>query len=173
MEECFPVFAKYPKLYDNYLAIKNGNQQRHWKTEVVVYWGPPGTGKTRRAQFEAGKDAYWLRKPISRNGALWWDGYEGQDVVVIDEFYGWIARDFMQRMRPLSADGGDQGQCRALSIEEGNHYFESRSEGLVEDRSWSYGASYRVYGVYGRCGESVDAAAAAGYAVGPGVGTTV
>lgn len=85
-------------MYDNYLAIKNGEQQRSWKTEVVVYWGPPGTGKTRRAQFEAGSNAYWLRKPISKNGALWFDGYEGQEVVVIDEFYGWIARDFMQRM---------------------------------------------------------------------------
>lgn len=28
----------------------------------------------------------------------WWDGYEGQHTVVIDEFYGWIKYDFFLRL---------------------------------------------------------------------------
>lgn len=28
----------------------------------------------------------------------WWDGYSGQTVVVIDEFYGWLGYDFLLRL---------------------------------------------------------------------------
>jgi len=28
----------------------------------------------------------------------WWDGYSGQPVVVIDEFYGWLGYDFLLRL---------------------------------------------------------------------------
>ena len=71
---------------------------RDWHTVCHVYWGEPGIGKSKRAQFEGGPDAYWLAKPNQRGGALWWDGYVGQDIVVIDDFHGWISRDFMQRL---------------------------------------------------------------------------
>lgn len=54
--------------------------------EVRVYWGSTGTGKTHRAVEEAkatGKPLYWKS---SRN--KWWDGYKGQENVLIDEFSG-------------------------------------------------------------------------------------
>jgi len=49
----------------------------------VVYWGPTGTGKSRRAWGEAGLDAY----PKDPN-TKFWCGYRGQSAVVIDEFRG-------------------------------------------------------------------------------------
>lgn len=52
---------------------------------VVVYWGPSGTGKSRRAWQEAGLDAY-PKAPTTK----FWDGYQGQKNVVIDEFFGQI-----------------------------------------------------------------------------------
>lgn len=56
---------------------------------VVVYWGPTGTGKSRRAWSEASFSAY---PKIPTN--IWWDGYRptdpAHDNVVIDEFRGEI-----------------------------------------------------------------------------------
>lgn len=51
--------------------------------EVVVYWGPTGVGKSRRAWEQASLDAY-PKDPRSK----FWDGYRGQEHVVIDEFRG-------------------------------------------------------------------------------------
>lgn len=53
--------------------------------KVVVYWGPTGSGKSRRAWDEAGILAY-PKDPRSK----FWDGYNGQEHVVIDEFRGGI-----------------------------------------------------------------------------------
>lgn len=46
---------------------------------VDVYWGPTGTGKTRKA-FEECPQAYWKEK------GDWWDGYTGEESVIWDEF---------------------------------------------------------------------------------------
>lgn len=51
----------------------------------AVFWGNTGTGKSRRAWAEAGMDAY-VKDPRTK----WWDGYSGQEHVVIDEFRGVI-----------------------------------------------------------------------------------
>lgn len=51
--------------------------------DVYVYWGSTGVGKSRRAWNEAGVDAY-PKDPRSK----FWDGYRGQQNVVIDEFRG-------------------------------------------------------------------------------------
>jgi len=53
--------------------------------EVAVYWGATGTGKSRRAWEEAGLHAY-PKDPRSK----FWDGYRGDENVVIDEFRGGI-----------------------------------------------------------------------------------
>lgn len=50
---------------------------------VCVYWGPTGVGKSRKAWDEAGLEAY-PKDPLSK----FWDGYNGQKHVVIDEFRG-------------------------------------------------------------------------------------
>jgi hypothetical protein len=52
---------------------------------VVVYWGPTGTGKSRRSWDEAGLDAY-PKDPRTK----FWDGYRGHKHVVMDEFRGAI-----------------------------------------------------------------------------------
>lgn len=52
---------------------------------VVCYWGATGTGKSRRAWHEAGLQAF-PKDPRSK----FWDGYRGQEHVVVDEFRGGI-----------------------------------------------------------------------------------
>lgn len=53
--------------------------------QVFVYYGEPGTGKSHQAWTEAGLDAY-PKDPRTK----YWDGYENQQHVVIDEFRGGI-----------------------------------------------------------------------------------
>lgn len=57
--------------------------RRSWKTELIIYWGKSGTGKSRKA-WEEYPNAY------SKDGSKWWDGYNDQDVVIIDDFEGEI-----------------------------------------------------------------------------------
>lgn len=50
-----------------------------------MFYGPTGTGKSRRAFSEAGSNAY-PKDPRSK----FWYGYQGQTNVIIDEFRGGI-----------------------------------------------------------------------------------
>lgn len=51
--------------------------------EVVVRWGATSTGKTR-VPYEEG--AYmWCPDQVE-----WWDGYDGEEILLIDDFYGQI-----------------------------------------------------------------------------------
>lgn len=52
---------------------------------ATVFWGPTGTGKSRRAWDEATFSAY-SKDPRTK----FWCGYRGQENVVIDEFRGGI-----------------------------------------------------------------------------------
>lgn len=53
--------------------------------QVFCFWGRTGLGKSRRAWDEAGLDAY-PKDPRTK----FWDGYRGQENVVVDEFRGGI-----------------------------------------------------------------------------------
>ena len=55
--------------------------------KVFIYIGGPGTGKTRLI-YEIENDPYNVMEPI--NGAIWFDGYRGQEAIILDDFYGWI-----------------------------------------------------------------------------------
>lgn len=90
----FADWCRYRQSFKEYALLRQ--TKRNWQTTVTVYWGPSGTGKTRRAAYEAGPDAYWLNN--TGGNVLWWDGYTGQSTVVIDEFYGWIKYTDMLRL---------------------------------------------------------------------------
>lgn len=53
----------------------------------ILFWGEPGTGKTRWVAQNFKKSEVYF-KPPAESGGDWWDGYEGQKVVVWDDFYG-------------------------------------------------------------------------------------
>jgi len=93
-EQHFPLWLRHSRGIREYRMMHQ--KPRDFITTVTVYWGPPGVGKSRRARFEAGSNAFWLAQP--QETAVWWDGYTGQDVVVIDEFYGWMKRVALQRL---------------------------------------------------------------------------
>jgi len=55
-------------------------QPRRWKTCVFWFYGPTGTGKTLKAD-QLCPNAYW-----KMGGSKWWDGYDGHEDIIIDDF---------------------------------------------------------------------------------------
>lgn len=54
--------------------------------EVFVLYGAAGTGKSRYV-FENFPDVYPV--PLGRQGQqIWWDGYEGESTIILDDFHG-------------------------------------------------------------------------------------
>lgn len=90
----FPeVYIRHGRGLRDYVNTAELVGQRAWKTYVVVIVGLPGVGKTRYVNSEIkGESVYWKPRGI------WWDGYHGQDVVVFDDFYGWIMYDELLRV---------------------------------------------------------------------------
>lgn len=62
------------------IGMKLYEQQRMWEMHVYWFWGPTGSGKTRRA-FEEAQNPW-----ISGKSLKWWDGYDGHKHVIIDDF---------------------------------------------------------------------------------------
>lgn len=91
-DEHFGVWVRHHKAFREYKRIRSS--PRSYKTVVEVLWGDPGTGKSRAVaeSHQGDTGCYW--KPRSN----WWDGYEGQDTVVLDDYYGWLPFDLLLRV---------------------------------------------------------------------------
>lgn len=64
---------------------------RNWEMEVVVIYGPTGTGKSKYCN-DSFPNCYWKQR------GKWWDNYAQQDAVCLDEFYGWLQWDVLLRL---------------------------------------------------------------------------
>lgn len=98
-DEHFSSSIRYHKSFDAYRDIKSRHRvyEAGEKPRIFIYWGPSGTGKSTRARTHF-PGAYWLTKPSQATSTVWWQNYSGEDVVVFDEFYGWITYDLILRI---------------------------------------------------------------------------
>jgi len=107
----FDLWVRYYRAFEKYLMMKT--VPRNYKTEVHILQGPTGTGKSKWA-MDNYPNAYWKQR------SNWWDGYYGQEVVVLDEFYGWLPFDLLLRLcdrYPLLVETkGGQTQFTAKTI---------------------------------------------------------
>lgn len=88
-DDHFKLWVKYNNSFTKYALLQC--KPRNFKTEVTVIVGPTGTGKSRYCA-NLGNTTFW--KPRGN----WWDGYERQHTVIIDEFYGWLPYDLLLRL---------------------------------------------------------------------------
>lgn len=103
-EQHYGQYMRYRKNIDHYIAMKykqripKGFQLPH----VEVFWGAPGTGKTRLVEERAaacGKTLF--RMDFGDRDRVWWDGYAGEEWLLMDDFKGQ-----MDRTRFLKLTGG-------------------------------------------------------------------
>lgn len=97
-EQCPKAYVKFHR------GLKALRLQQHRKKlnqfnakmTVDVLWGQPGAGKNRFIYQKHGPENCF--SPIW-NGSKWWfDGYAGQKVLVIDEFYGQCRTSVLQQL---------------------------------------------------------------------------
>lgn len=81
-QEHYLIMAKYSRWAKEYRLLTQ--PKRDWAPRIYLLIGRPGLGKTRFCRRVA-PDAYW-----KQCDSKWWDGYDGQSDVILDDFYGWI-----------------------------------------------------------------------------------
>lgn len=80
-ETHFSLWCQYRRSFQAYADRQS--PKRNWKTIVVVLWGDTGTGKTRFCHEQAQGRTLWISGDYQ-----WFDGYNGQDVVLLDDYRG-------------------------------------------------------------------------------------
>jgi hypothetical protein len=78
------VVARYPRFIDT--VMRHHPRPRPNAVRVVLLYGPPGFSKTRFI-IDKHKDHDMQFAPVS-NGNLWFDGYDGHSIFVLDDFAG-------------------------------------------------------------------------------------
>lgn len=77
----FSKWVVYRRSFKAYAALKSSS--RSWATQVHVFWGKTGTGKTRFVMDQVMDQDFWTPGDYK-----WFDGYEGQPIVIIDDYRG-------------------------------------------------------------------------------------
>lgn len=93
-DQLFEPMLKYHKgfmVYENIVRQTQAKVSGEREVEVIVYWGPPGTGKSFMAHRELEaieKPDNFFVVPMPKGSGLYFDGYMGQENVLIDEMRG-------------------------------------------------------------------------------------
>ncbi len=84
------MFVKYHRGWGALVQRLRRIEVTAWRTmDVHLLWGDPGVGKTKRA-YEQEPGLYRLCLGGGSGNAEWWDGYEGERTILIDDFYGQV-----------------------------------------------------------------------------------
>lgn len=99
-EEHPATFVRYAR---GLTALKGRlTKDRSEMPEVVWLWGSTGVGKTREAMSSL--------SVYMKDGTQWWDGYDQQERIVIDDFDGkWPFRDFLRLLDRYPYQGQTKG----------------------------------------------------------------
>lgn len=88
------TFIRYHKGIVACKAALQAKKAKTWRdVSVHVIWGPSGSGKTRQC--------YALHPDLHRvfcSGAIWFDGYDGNDAILFDDFYGQVPIAYMLQL---------------------------------------------------------------------------
>lgn len=97
------VVDAYPSVGIRYLhnldklrsRLRKAEVPRFRELEVIVFYGETGQGKTKRVHDETEDGSLYIAD-LACDG--WWDNYDGEEVVLIDDFYGQIPISKMLRI---------------------------------------------------------------------------
>lgn len=87
-------YIKYRRGIEALVCAANKERAKEFRNlEVLVYYGDAGSGKTRAAF--AHSDSYYC---LDQGERVWFDGYESETTLIIDDFYGWIKYGMLLRI---------------------------------------------------------------------------
>lgn len=81
------AYHQYGRTLEKLEDIALRKRFRTWMTRGVWYWGKTGVGKSHKAFEGFDPETHY----VFPNDGGWWDGYVGQETVIINEFRGGIA----------------------------------------------------------------------------------
>lgn len=103
-EDLLDVHTEYMARYDRFyqrcknLELKKKSINMN-APEVIVITGEPGIGKTRHVYDNNDiNDIYKLEVGDGSSGSIFWDGYLGEPIILIDDFHSNIKLDYMLRL---------------------------------------------------------------------------
>ena len=115
----FPhMMAKFDRFYQrcrNILLKKEAKKMI--QPEVIVITGEPGYGKTHTVYAENNiDDIYKAEIGDGSSGSIFWDNYNGESVILIDDFHNNFKLDYMLRLldkypMKLNIKGGYTWKC--------------------------------------------------------------
>ncbi len=82
----YPVtFIRSHRGIERFYFMQQTKRAKEWRPiRCTVLWGASGTGKTRAAIAMGGDDYFVIGRPTK--SGQWWDGYDGEEFVVGDEW---------------------------------------------------------------------------------------
>ena len=82
-------YARYPKFVSTVRTTTERSKATTREVKCYVLWGETGCGKTRYVYDKHGyQDVFKL--DLGDASTLWFDGYESQPILLLDDFYGSI-----------------------------------------------------------------------------------
>lgn len=93
--ENFPnIMIKYGSGMQNYINFFYKKHAKSWRViDTTIITGPPGVGKTKSV-YENHPIEH-IYKLTDSSQSLWFDGYAGEPVLLIDDFDNWISYKFL------------------------------------------------------------------------------
>lgn len=91
-EDHFGSWCHARRSLEAYVQMKQTKRDINTAPIVEVHFGPPGVGKTALA---------WTRYPDLYTKSpknKWWDGYVGQDTVLLDDFKAWFPWSYLMQL---------------------------------------------------------------------------
>lgn len=80
-------------------------KHRTRKPETIWLWGKAGVGKTKYVIDKHGADNVYIK-----DGTMWWDGYNNEEAILVDDFDGkWPFRDFLRFLDRYAYQGQYKG----------------------------------------------------------------
>ncbi|CAG8722543.1 11836_t:CDS:2, partial [Cetraspora pellucida] len=77
----------YEKMQKDKKTLKKRLREgRFWHPVVFYFYGPGGSGKSGLVTELFGNELFNKQEKM-RSGSSWWNSYEGQDILFLDEFY--------------------------------------------------------------------------------------
>lgn len=80
------TYIKYSRGIKEYMMLKKKKYMRD--VSVIVHYGKAGCGKTHKVWEDEGIDNVYRVTPPNQKNAIWFDGYKGEQIILLDDFTG-------------------------------------------------------------------------------------